>query len=233
MNRNVTNIIRFFLDECLPPAVRDNKYFIMPFFWLAFGTFDVKKYMDFKKYAHGLTDDEFSDIYNSLGNTVGEKRPTDMNRESIELSLASIGEDVKSVLDVGCGRGYFLNLLTERREDIKATGLDVLQHVPLKSAKYVQGAMENLPFKDNSFDVVFTSHTVEHVRDLKKSISELKRVAKKKVIVVTPRQRYNFYTMDLHLNFFPERYHMTEMMDMELYTLSNEKGDWVFVGEKS
>ena len=38
----------------------------------------------------------------------------------------------------------------------------------------------NLPFEDNSFDVVFCNHVLEHIEDDKKAMSELYRVLKPK-----------------------------------------------------
>lgn len=42
----------------------------------------------------------------------------------------------------------------------------------------VQADIQNLPFEDNSFDVIFCNHVLEHVDDDKKALSELFRVMK-------------------------------------------------------
>lgn len=42
----------------------------------------------------------------------------------------------------------------------------------------VQADIQNLPFQDNSFDVIFCNHVLEHVDDDKKALSELFRVMK-------------------------------------------------------
>lgn len=89
-------------------------------------------------------------------------------------------------LEVGCGGG----ILTEEiaRMGFMTTGIDPSQ-VSLSSArnhaseqnlkiKYVKGTGENLPFADNSFDVVFCCDVLEHVYDLPKVISEISRVLK-------------------------------------------------------
>ena len=62
--------------------------------------------------------------------------------------------------------------------------------------------VENLPFHDNSFDTSICLHTLEHVRNLNLAITELKRVTKKRIIIIVPKQRYSRYTADYHLNFF-------------------------------
>jgi 2-polyprenyl-6-hydroxyphenyl methylase/3-demethylubiquinone-9 3-methyltransferase len=43
---------------------------------------------------------------------------------------------------------------------------------------YERGTGENLPFQDNSFDVVFCCNVLEHVSDLPKVIAEISRVLK-------------------------------------------------------
>jgi len=50
--------------------------------------------------------------------------------------------------------------------------------------KYEKGAGENLPFQNNSFDVVFCCDVLEHVRDLPKVISEISRVLKNRGIFI-------------------------------------------------
>lgn len=44
---------------------------------------------------------------------------------------------------------------------------------------FIEGDVENLPFKDKSFDFVFCSHLLEHVKNPDKAILELTRVAKR------------------------------------------------------
>ena len=44
------------------------------------------------------------------------------------------------------------------------------------SEQIVQGFAEDLPFKDKQYDVVFSSHVLEHVNDEQKSLQEMKRV---------------------------------------------------------
>ena len=63
---------------------------------------------------------------------------------------------------------------------------------------------EALPFRDKSFDTTICLHTLEHVRNLHAAVSELKRVSRKRLIVIVPRQKFFRYTPDYHLNFFGE-----------------------------
>jgi hypothetical protein len=58
-------------------------------------------------------------------------------------------------------------------------------------------------------------HTLEHTRDLRAAIAELKRVARRQLIVIVPRQRSFFYTLDLHLQFFETPEALAEAMGGE------------------
>ncbi|GAA1558527.1 class I SAM-dependent methyltransferase [Kribbella sancticallisti] len=229
LSRNVTNVIRFFLDECLPPILRDRKWLLWGAFWLTYKGKRVNEYMEFKKTAFDLTEDEFAAAYENM-ESVGTARPTDMNKESLDFCLDAVGNTHQTLLDVGCGRGYWLDLLAEKAPNVELTGVDVLADVPLRNAKYVPGSAEQLPFDDNSFDIVFSSHTIEHVRDLTAMVSELKRVARGKIIIVTPKQRPYRYTFDMHLNFFWFDYELPRLIGLKKYDIQNLRGDWVYVG---
>ena len=43
---------------------------------------------------------------------------------------------------------------------------------------------ENLPFKDNTFNFVYTAHVLEHIDNIKKALAEITRVGKAGLIIV-------------------------------------------------
>lgn len=229
MNRAVTNAIRYLMDEWIPPAIRDSRWFMYPFFWFWFKGKKVRLYMDFKERAWKMTEEEFLQCYRELDCRATD-RPTDLNKKSIEQALAAMDPQAESLLDVACGRGHWLHIVKQKRPGMQVTGTDVFQNPLTPGYDYVQGKIEALPFPDKSFDVVTCHHTIEHIRDLDKALGELKRVARKQVIVVTPRQRYFYFTMDLHLHFFPEAIDLARVMRMENYQLFLCGGDWCYVG---
>ncbi len=221
------------MDELVPPIVRDSRWFMYPFFYYAFKGYrgkNIKLYMNFKSLAYDLTEDEFTQVYQEL-ETMGGDRPTDMSEASMKYVLDRYERSAASMLDVGCGRGYWANRVA-RDTGLTVTGCDVLPNVEL-DGEYVVGSIEDLPFADGQFDIVFSSHTIEHVRDLRRAISELKRVAAKQVIIITPRQRYYYYTLDLHLNFFPEDSYVKLAVDDPNATCKEVWGDWVVFIDKT
>ena len=80
------------------------------------------------------------------------------------------------VLEVGSGGNPYArsNVLLDAYEDTRER-----HWVPLKSDRpMILGFVENLPFKDKSFDFVIASHVFEHSTDPEKFLLELQRVAK-------------------------------------------------------
>lgn len=92
-------------------------------------------------------------------------------------------------LDLGCGpNADILSLLP----DLDYTGVDfVPEYITALRKKYpeagtfhfsrrrfVTAAMESLPFPGESYDVVYSRHTLEHVSDLKRTLVEIQRVLK-------------------------------------------------------
>lgn len=92
-----------------------------------------------------------------------------------------------TLLDVGCGNGYFTYHLAKLCD---VTGLDFSEQM-LKinpHHKLIQGDAESLPFKDNSFDIVFCSNLLHHLKNPQTAVREMWRVAKNYVILSEPNR---------------------------------------------
>ena len=95
------------------------------------------------------------------------------------------------ILDVGCGKGFFLKDLKNYNNSFEVSGIDISKyaikncHPDIKSFISVSNA-NKLKWKDNYFDLVLSFNTLHnlHNYDLYKSLKELERVGKKKYLVV-------------------------------------------------
>ncbi len=100
----------------------------------------------------------------------------------IALSLIKNGKG-KKVLDIGCREGAQSEWLKQRGYEV--TSIDIE-----KKYRYcrVVDANKRLPFKDNSFDLIWCSEVIEHLEDPAKSLAEFRRVLKPggELIITTP-----------------------------------------------
>ena len=77
------------MDDCLPAIIRDNKYFIYPFYLIAYRGRDIHKAMHFKSLVYSFTEEEYSEFYNYL-NTISRNRKTDLNKPSIDFIINNL-----------------------------------------------------------------------------------------------------------------------------------------------
>ncbi len=109
-------------------------------------------------------------------------------------------KNVKSVLDVGCGRDSILKGINR---PIYSVGIDYYEPYINKSKsekihnKYLlHDITRKLPFQENSFEVIICTEVIEHLskEDGLNLLNEMERVAINKVILTTP----NGLMIDLH-----------------------------------
>ena len=87
----------------------------------------------------------------------------------------------KAVLDIGCGPRGSLEWADEASRRV---GLDPLADdyrelgTDAHAMKYVAAGSEAMPFADGEFDVVTSINSLDHVDDLERTASEIKRVTR-------------------------------------------------------
>ena len=209
MNRNFTLMVHFLLDQCLPPVLRDSRWFMAPLFRLALGP-KAHHYLSFKERLPQLSEQEIQAYYSLLADTF-IRRSTDLNRESIASVLSAV--QGHSVLDMACGSGWLSQQMAQRGWLV--TGADIMPPAITEGAAnpvFCVADVTKLPFADKSFDTVVCAHTLEHVSDIGRALSEVRRVCRQRLIVVIPCQREYRYTFDLHIHFFPYAYKLQQLM---------------------
>lgn len=92
-----------------------------------------------------------------------------------------------SILDVGCGNGFFTYYFSKLAYTV---GIDYSRYMLSINPcdLLIQGSALQLPFKTNSFDLVFCSNLLHHVKNPEIVVSEMKRVSKKFVILSEPNR---------------------------------------------
>ncbi|HAJ56603.1 MAG TPA: hypothetical protein DCL35_02410 [Candidatus Omnitrophica bacterium] len=90
------------------------------------------------------------------------------------------------ILDIGCGRGDFLESL--KKNKFEKFGLEIndqgYQECLKKDIKISKEGVASSGFKDEFFDAITLWHVLEHLPDPLKTLNELKRVLKKDGILV-------------------------------------------------
>lgn len=145
--------------------------------------------------------DTIKDFYTHHADTITEKRarsPYPLRRFVHEAQYEAVLSYVKPgmrVLDAGCGEGNLSILMA--RLGATVVGVDISEPNIVASKAYakaedVEGIdfhtadLEALPFKDGEFDLVVSSHVLEHLPHFDAGLSELVRVSKKRVVAAIP-----------------------------------------------
>ena len=212
------------LKGLLPEGVRDvlstinQNLFARRTLLRKYGTwFDV----DWRKNYRSLSDAEWKRAYDEAW----KHRNNDCVEETdANMILASLGQK-GAVLEVGAGIGTLAIRLAQ--EGFEVTAVDVSSEALRRaqenasaqkvSIEWKEGFAESLPFKDKSFDYVTCCHTLEHVKDLSKAVSELKRVARKKVVILTPKQKFRLYAENYHTQFFDRPEKLTDAFGLKKF----------------
>jgi len=142
----------------------------------------------------------------------------------------------QTVLDVGCGKGFLLYDFTQVLPGLKISGIDISDYAIENAKEEVrpflkQGLAQELPYEDNSFDLVISITTLHnlYLYDLKKAIQEIERVSKKNSYVVVDsyrneRERVNlmYWQLTCECFFTPEEWEW-------IYNEFGYTGDYSFV----
>ena len=96
----------------------------------------------------------------------------------MERITGALNKSNPKILDVGCGTGGNLKMLAAYGQaegvDISQDAVDFCHERGLDSVKL--GAAEQLPYEDNSFDVITSLDVIEHLDDDVEGLREIKRV---------------------------------------------------------
>jgi len=100
--------------------------------------------------------------------------------------------------EIGCAEGFYVKYIAPVHNETFCIDADIARAYIKKARRnskalnteYVVCDVENLPFKDNSIDVVLCSEVLEHVYNYRDSLAELYRVGKKHVVISFPGHSY-------------------------------------------
>jgi SAM-dependent methyltransferase len=119
-------------------------------------------------------------LYDRIGH--GYARTREADPRIARVIREELGE-VRTVVNVGAGAGSY------EPADLDVTAVEpsraMLDQRPPGAAPAVQAGAEALPFADDSFDAALASMTVHHWTDLDRGLDELRRVARRRIVIFT------------------------------------------------
>lgn len=115
--------------------------------------------------------------------------------QSCSLSCGSTLDELEvrqgeEILDLGCGRGVDtieaarlagtkgMAIGLDLTESMVKQAIDYATREKVRNVAFAQGNIENLPFKENSFDGVMSNCVINHAKDKSKVYREINRVLK-------------------------------------------------------
>lgn len=123
---------------------------------------------------------EIADEYDAYYNTEVGQKVNEIEEKLIAGALQKIPKG--KMLELGCGTGHWTKFFVENGFELTATDISdaMLKHAQQKqlNAKILKADSENLPFEDESFDMVSSITMMEFVSDQDKVLSEIYRVLK-------------------------------------------------------
>ena len=132
-------------------------------------------------------DSYYDDISEGYDKLYGEEQIIKLNHsyDEIEDFVPGFFENVKTILDVGCGTGISSDFFA--KEGYLVTGIDpskkLLEQNRYNISKFLESGAEAIPFPDNSFDLVISYTAIQNFNDVGKGLEEIKRVGKGKFIL--------------------------------------------------
>lgn len=144
----------------------------------------------------------------------------------------------KTVFDAGCGNGYLTRIMAKTAQ--KVVGIDFTKEL-IKRAKqkesssnieFIEGNLEQLPFSENSFDVILCNMVLMDVERIDKVINEFHRVLKPLGIVIIslihpcfenpPRTYSLFNDKGIRLGSVIQKYFETGLIKDEINKINNQ-----------
>lgn len=152
--------------------------------------------------------------YDTIGANYSELRKPDPRIAArIEKALGS----ARSLLNVGAGAGSY----EPAGKEVTAVepSLAMIRQRPAGAARVVQGHAEDLPFETGSFDASMAILTVHHWFDQAKGLSEMRRVTRGPVMILTYDSSFRGFWL---VDYIPELASLDEaqMPKMESYEKS-------------
>lgn len=146
-----------------------------------------------------ISTDHIASLKNGKGNPFIDSTTWDqIERNAIAQGKWHIKPGMK-ILDVGVGTGRLLSHFPEARRYGIDVSINYAERLLDSGAEIAVGKVEELPYIDGAFDVVFCTDVLEHVENLLTASTELVRIVKPDGILIVRvpyRENLSLYLQD-------------------------------------
>ena len=103
-------------------------------------------------------------------------------------------EEADTVLEVGCGEGHLIKRIQRDYPNRQIAGFDITYGIveqavsAAKDVSFLQASADQMPWLDDSWDVVVICEVMEHLSEPEKALLELQRVTRKGCLLSVPRE---------------------------------------------
>ena len=100
------------------------------------------------------------------------------------------------ILDAGCGEGFVVSYLLQGNDGLTITGIDCSLEAIEMARQMVPGVLfdvgdlREMPYGDDSFDLVMCLEVLEHLPDPHRGLRELRRVTSAHCLVSVPHEPF-------------------------------------------
>jgi ubiquinone/menaquinone biosynthesis C-methylase UbiE len=107
------------------------------------------------------------------------------------------------ILEIGAGGGWQAMRLSQAKYNVKAIDIDSSRYRSDRCFDVIEFNGEDIPFSDNSFDIIFSSNVLEHVQNPVKLSIEIRRCLKPDGLQIhlVPSGSWRFFTSFIHYPF--------------------------------
>lgn len=198
-----------------------------------------------------MTREKYFELYSNYPDPVELHYFDSDSPEHIRIqNVAKEVPDNTIVLDVGCNSGYIGKALLEKNCTVFGIDLNdkLVERAKQKGIQAVGGWAEEMPFSNESFDIVVMSYLLEHVLEPKKVLGEAFRVLKfgGKLVGSVPTEYGDWGENNLpfhseHLRFYTKPLLKAELLNSKFINISikqewfrgrNVADSYLFTGKK-
>lgn len=169
----------------------------------------------------------------TFDNTVLTQKSLEYKEHISRYAFVSQFVKNKIILDVACGTGYGSSYL-ERYEPEIVIGVDISKEAVAKGKELFRkkllellvGDATDMALKDDTFDVVVSFETIEHLYDCEHFLSEVSRVLKNNgVLIISTPNKEAFSGCS---QFYTNKFHIKEFTASEFYSLLHKYFERVY-----